>query len=212
MIVSAENESDHTEFKGASSQNYENLDSGINKNVKWDGVGSVDRMNLTKEGYSELGGRDGGIRQTTLSLDQKSSYFGFDLGSGSKGGQVDFYNGNSRVGSLSIADLGVDSGFIHFTGDVNTSWDTVVFSSGENGIFDTKNWTSRVEGWNPEVDGALPGKPQLEITNGSSSVIDKVSSSFAVAAPGAPAPPMTACLAFAGVLLLQALRRAKSVA
>ncbi|MEI6322941.1 MAG: hypothetical protein WCP60_07565 [bacterium] len=31
-------------------------------------------------------------------------------------------------------------------------------------------------------------------------------------APGAPAPPMTACFAFAGVLLLQAFRRTKQVA
>ncbi len=34
----------------------------------------------------------------------------------------------------------------------------------------------------------------------------------AIAAPGAPAPPLTACMAFAGVLLLQAVRRAKQVA
>jgi hypothetical protein len=38
-----------------------------------------------------------------------------------------------------------------------------------------------------------------------------ITSGFVPAAPGAPAPPLTACLAFAGVLLLQSLRKRRAV-
>lgn len=217
LIVSGSESDSASSFKGAVSESFDGLSAGVHNNVDWNGVGSIDSLKLVKGSggtYSEFSGADGGRQSATLSLGKNSSYFGFDLISAKKGGNVDFYNGNTHVGSLSISDLeskGFKSGFVNFTGDANTSWNKIVFSNGEDAGFDTKNWTSRVDGWNPSVDGTLPGTPLVEVKNGFSSFVTKVSASFATSAPGAPTPPITACLAFAGVILLQALRR-KSVA
>ncbi len=64
-----------------------------------------------------------------------------------------------------------------------------------------------------KVDGEKSEKPVVKESESSKSDKERsYNEGFAVAAPGAPAPPITACLAFAGVLLLQAFRRTKSVA
>ena len=64
-----------------------------------------------------------------------------------------------------------------------------------------------------KVDGEKSDKPVVKESESSKGDKERsYNDDFAVAAPGAPAPPMTACLAFAGVLLLQAFRRTKSVA
>ena len=213
MIISAATGDDHSSLGHVSSEDFTSLSAGIHNNQSWSGVGSIDTIKLDSVSgsvYSDNSSADHGIQKTSLSLNQKSSYFGFDLVSGHTGDSVNFYNGGNLVGKLAMGDLlgkGVSSGFVSFTGDANTSWDQVVFFGAGNSSFETKNWSTRVAGWNPLTDGGLQGTPELEIKNGSSAVITSVSSSFVPAAPGAPAPPITACLAFAGVLMLQALRR-----
>jgi hypothetical protein len=121
--------------------------------------------------------------------------------------------------------------FVNFTGAAGTSWDTIVLDDTYGKGFETDNWTSRVNGWNPSKDASLPGTVIADLTTqGGNTTVAAVTSAtlnpsgqlvlqnggkfvsnFVPSAPGAPAPPMAACLAFAGVLLFQALRR-RSVA
>ncbi len=175
----------------------------------------------------------GVVNTTTLKLNTASSYFGLYWSAGDAANDLKFYNGTTLVADFTTANLmnklpgsyygnpitsgynagansGEPYGFINFVGDANTSWDSIVFGNNGGSGFEADNYTSRVNGWNPTTDGALPGKPLLELKDGQITTISAVPAGFAAA--GAPAPPMTACLAFAGVLLLQALRRAKSVA
>ena len=174
------------------------------------------------------------VNTTTLRLNTASSYFGLYWSAGDAANDLKFYNGNTLVADFTTANLmnklpgsyygnpitagsnagknsGEPYGFINFVGDANTSWDRIVFGNNAGSGFEADNYTSRVNGWNPITDGALPGTPLLELKNGTLTSINAVPVDFA-AAPGAPAPSLTACLAFAGVLLLQALRRAKTVA
>ena len=174
----------------------------------------------------------GVVNTTTLTLNNSSSYFGLYWSAGDKANVLDFYSGNHLVAEFSTSSL-MDKlassyygnpitsgnnagknpnepyGFINFIGDATTSWDKIVFSNNGGSGFEADNYTSRVAGWNPITDGSLPGTPLLELKNGALTTISGVPVGF-VAAPSAPAPPMTACLAFAGVLVLQALRRKRS--
>ncbi len=194
----------------------------------------------------------GGIQTTTLTLNNSSSYFGLYWSAGDPNNSISFYNGNTLVGSFSTASLmdklpssyngnpnyagpfgGLDPnepfGFINFYAGTGTEWNKVVLSDTASSGFESDNWTSRVNGWNPSVDGSLGGTPVvlLQNDNGTLTTTDITSVStvnnevsvgtasgsvnFVPAAPGAPAPPMTACLAFAGVLILQAMRRVRSI-
>ena len=175
------------------------------------------------------------VNTTTLTLNTPSSYFGMYWSAADSPNDIKFYNGGNLVADINTATFqsalpssyngnpitagwhtGQDSSepfaFINFVGDATTTWDTIVFSNNGGSGFEGDNYTSRVNGWNPVTDGALPGTPLLELKDGTLTSISGVPSSFAAAAPGAPAPSLTACLAFAGVLLLQALRRSKSAA
>ena len=196
----------------------------------------------------------GGVQYTTISLNNQSSYFGMYWSAGDAANTLSFYNGNTLVGQFNTqslmnklpagyngnpnpANLHQDSsepfGFVNFSALNGTSWNKIVLADNHTSGFESDDWTSRVNGWDPSVDGALPGTAvALVTTTGGVSTSDLISSvntsggsiaittvdasgsavlqNFVPAAPGAPAPPMTACLAFAGVLVLQALRR-KSV-
>ena len=138
-----------------------------------------------------------------------------------------YYGNPNTAGSWGGKNAGEPYGFINFIGGAGTTWDSIVFSNTANSGFEADNYTVRTDGWNPVTDGALPGTPVvlLETIGGvqSTTGITSVTAvdgkitiatasgavNFAPAVPGAPAPPMTACLAFAGVLVLQALRRNK---
>ena len=172
----------------------------------------------------------GVINTTTLKLNSASSYFGLYWSAGDAANDLKFYNGSTLVadfntqnlvdklpksyfgnpitsGSNAGKDSGEPFGFINFIGDATTSWDKIVFSNNAGSGFEADNYTSRVNGWNPTVDGALPGTPFVDIKNGVVQNINTLPASFVAAAPAAPAPPLTACLAFAMVLILQALRK-----
>jgi len=228
----------NTTLGGTSVMTFDNLNTGVNNNVSWSGVGTFDSLNI--KNADQYGGANGTryaveglgvVPTTTLSLNQSSSYFGMWWSAGDAANQLNFYKSGSLVASFDTANLmsqlssayngnpnsgtyhGQDSGekfgFINFIGDATTSWDQIQFSNNAGSGFEADNYTSRVAGWNPATDGTIPGTPVLELKNGVYSNISSVPAGFA-AAPSAPAPPMTACLAFAGVLVLQALRRKRS--
>ena len=220
-------------------ETFNNLSTGVNNNVSWTGVGTFDTLNVKNS--DQYGGAGGSkyaveglnvVNKTTLSLNQNSQYFGLWWSAGDAANVMDFYNGGNLVAHFTTQNLmsllpssyngnpdpshlgqntGEKYGFINFIGDASTSWDKIVFSNNGGSGFEADNYTSRVAAWNPSVDGPLPGTPYLRIKDGVVSNINSLPSDFS-AAPGAPAPSLTACLAFAGVLLLQALRRAKSAA
>ena len=94
-------------------------------------------------------------------------------------------------------------GFINFFGDAKTSWDSVVVTSNGKSELITDNHTSRVEPWNPLVDGALPGVP-VAIGSGKESkkiTKDDLQGTLWAAAPAAPLPPLPLLVAF-GTLAL----------
>jgi len=198
----------------------------------------------------------GGISKSTITLNKQSSYFGIYWSAGDPGNIMSFYNGNNLVGTFSTQSLmsklpagydgnpnkpnlhqdpGEPFGFVNFTGLNGVSWNKIVLSNPSGSGFESDNWTTRVNSWNPVKDGTLPGTPitvvttskgvsttqnvsQVTTTGGKITIATvnsagkKTVSSFVPSAPGAPAPPLTACLAFAGVLLLQTLRSRKIAA
>lgn len=221
----------------------------LNANV-YGGAPNAEGTGATRYAVQSTSGSLGGIGKTTLSLNTPSSYFGLYWSAGDPYNVLDFYNGNNLVAHFTTANLmnklpssyngnpnslfpgdrSEKFGFINFMGSEGTSWNSIVFSNLGSSGFESDNWTSRVNGWNPTVD-TLPGTPveliqtsggvqttadvtKVTVTDGGISITAKdtttgkvLSTDFLAAAPAAPAPPVTACLAFAGVLLLQTLRR-----
>ena len=221
-------------------ETFDNLPTGVNNNVSWSGVGTFERLNIkTADLYGGAGGSKyaveglGVVNKTTLTLNSPSSDFGVWWSAGDAANVVNFYNRGNLIGSFTTANLiillphsykgnpdtalwyqgqksGEKYGFINFIADKNTTWDKIEFTNSGGSGFEADNYTSRVAAWNPTVDGPLPGTPYLRLKNGVYTPISSLPGDFQV--PGAPAPSLTACLAFAGVLLLQALRGAKTVA
>jgi hypothetical protein len=118
----------------------------------------------------------------------------------------------SRIYSLAAAEksltdpaisTGKPYGFINFFGDAKTSWDSIVLTSMGKSELITDNYTSRVEAWDPLVDGALPGVP-VAIGSGKESkqiTKDELQGTLWAAAPAAPLPPLPLLVAF-GTLAL----------
>ena len=250
-------------LSGTSVENFSGMSAGVYNNVNWSGVGTVDQVSLLNNNqYGGVPGSSiyavqsassglGGVQNTTISLNNQSSYFGIYWSAGDAANTLSFYNGSTLVGQFSTqtlmnklpagyngnpnpANLHQDSGepfgFVNFSALNGTSWNKIVLTDNQGSGFESQDWTSRVNGWDPTLDGALPGNAvALVTTTGGTSTSDLISSvntsggsiaittvnasgtavlqNFVPAAPGAPAPPMTACIAFAGVLVLQALRR-----
>ncbi len=201
----------------------------------------------------------GKVATTTLKLNESSSYFGLYWSAGDSANDMKFYDKGVLVADFTTANLmnmlpksyygnpikdGPNSGknadepygFINFFGGQNTAWDTIVFSNTQNSGFEADNYTVRSEGWNPKIDGALPGTAVISVeSSGGVQTVSKISSvttsgdkliltvkdaktglskilNFAPAAPAAPAPPMSAVVAFVSVIALKALRRKKVAA
>lgn len=221
-------------------ETFDNLPTGVNNNVSWSGVGTFDTVNIKNaDVYGGAAGSKyaveglGVVNKTTLTLNSPSSYFGLWWSAGDAANVLNFYNSGNLVGSFTTANLinllpnsykgnpdtalwyqgqnsGEKYGFINFIADKNTTWDKIEFTNSGGSGFEADNYTSRVGAWSPSVDGSLPGTPYLRLKDGVYTAISSLPANFQV--PGAPAPSFTACLAFAGVLLLQALRRAKTAA
>ncbi len=111
---------------------------------------------------------------TTLTLNTPSAYFGLWWSAGDAANRLTFYNGSDLVADFTTASLvnilpntykgnptaafldqnaGEKYAFFNIFGDVNTTWDKIVFSNAYSSGFESDNHTSRVEAW-----GQLPGE------------------------------------------------------
>ena len=253
MIVSYESAGVwNSPLSSANVENFNNASLGMNNNLNWNGVGTINAIDVVSAnqyggvpapGYSQGNnypeiGPGFGTTTSTLTLNKNSSYFGMEWSAADQYNTVSFFNNGTLVASLNEAnvfkqipagwpspyqgnpnpafsgqDYGEQFAFINFLGAPGTSWNQIVFSNNGDTGFESDNWTSRVNAWNPLTDGTLPGTPALQVLNGITTQITSFPADFgaATAAPGAPAPPMGACIAFAAVLGLQALRSRRVV-
>lgn len=192
--------------------------------------GALDASNPKGTNYS-LQGAGTKVLSSTLSLNEASSYFGLWWSAGDSQNVLDFYLGDKLVSQFTTASLmkplpdsydgnpkdrSINSSepyaFINFFGDETTSWDRIVLSNTGSSGFESDNYTSRVEAWDPLVDGALPGVPVVivsgketkaitaESLEGTRWSLDKTSVG---AVPGAPAPPVLLLAAFAAVAVVR---------
>lgn len=98
---------------------FDQLKTGVNKNVSWSGVGSfnqlyvkgtdvyggaADATNPKGTNYS-LQGAGTGVLSSTLTLEKSSSYFGMWWSAGDPYNKLDFYQGSQLVGSFTTASL-----------------------------------------------------------------------------------------------------------
>lgn len=199
-------------LSGTNVQTFDNL-LGVHKDVVWEGVGTFDQLNVIKADV--YGGAPsasmpkgtpyavegiGKIAQTTLKLNEASSYFGLYWSAGDSANDLKFYNQGVLVADFTTANLmnmlpksyygnpiaagdnagknsGEPYGFINFIGGANTSWDTVVFGNTQGSGFEADNYTVRNEGWNPAKDGALPGTPVVALeSSGGVQTVSKITS------------------------------------
>ena len=202
----------NSSLSGTTVQTFDNL-SGINKNVVWQGVGQFDQLNVIKadiyggapsatspKGTSYAVEGLGAVKQTTLSLNQASSYFGLYWSAGDAANDLKFYNKGNLVADFTTANLmnllpksyygnpiatgpnagkdaGEPFGFINFFGNAKTTWDKIVFTNTTNSGFEADNYTSRVNGWNPTADGKLPGTAVAVIqSNNGVQTVSKIAS------------------------------------
>ncbi len=98
---------------------FDNLNTGVDKNVSWGGVGTfdqlyvkstdiyggaVDKGNPNGSQYS-LQGAGTEVLSSTLTLDKSTSYFGMWWSAGDAANKLDFYNGSKLVGEFTTASL-----------------------------------------------------------------------------------------------------------
>jgi hypothetical protein len=190
--------------------------------------GAADVLNPKGSRYS-LQGAGSGVLASTLKLDTESSYFGMWWSAGDAKNVLEFYNGDTLMGRFTTASLmdplpgsydgnpldrsinrGEPYGFINFFADEKTSWDRIVLTNEGSSGFESDNYTTRVEAWNPLVDGALPGVPVAIVSGDKTTSVTAKSlegtrwsldESSVGAIPGAPVPPWTLLAAFAAVFI-----------
>lgn len=202
----------NSSLSGTSVQTFDNL-IGINRNVVWKDVGTFDQLNVLKADVyggapsaSSPRGTNyaveglGAVKQTTLSLNEASSYFGLYWSAGDGANNLRFYSDGELVADFTTANLmnllpksyygnpittgpnagknaGEPYGFINFFGDANTTWDKIVFTNTSSSGFEADNYTTRVEGWDPVEDGKLPGTPVVAVqSTGGDQTVSKITS------------------------------------
>ena len=192
--------------------------------------GAPDAKNPNGSLYSlQLAGT--GLLSSTLTLDKSSSYFGMWWSAGDPNNKLEFYNGSKLVGAFTTASLmdplpsdydgnpmnrklnsGEPYGFINFFGDEKTTWDSIVFTNNGSSGFESDNYTTRVEAWDPLADGKLPGVPVVIVDGKTTTKVDEktlegtrwaLNDTSVGAVPGAPVPPWTLLSAFAAVFVLR---------
>ncbi len=260
----------NSSLSGTNVQTFDTL-SGINKNFVWQDVGTFDQLNVisanlyggapsatSPKGTNYAVEGLGAVKQTTLTLNQSSSYFGLYWSAGDAANNLKFYSNGQMVADFTTSNLmnllpksyfgnpitagpnagkntGEAYGFINFFGDANTTWDKIVFSNNTSSGFEADNYTTRVDGWDPAVDGKLPGTPVVAVqSQGGQQTVSKIASvttapdnsllikvvnvktgfasmlEFAPAAPAAPAPPIAVMAALGAVIALKGLKRKKA--
>lgn len=249
IITYAENpQANLSSLKNTEVFTFDNLATGVDKNVSWKGVGTFDQLYIKntdvyggatsatspKGSKYSLQGAGTEVLSSTLKLDHNSSYFGMWWSAGDPNNVLKFYEGDKLVGSFTTASLlgelpdsyygnpkdrSMNSNeayaFINFYGDAKTAWDKIVLTNNNYSGFESDNYTSRVAAWNPMVDGVLPGLPVAMVNGTKTTKITAKSlegtqwslgQTAVSAAPGAPAPPVTLLVAFAGVICLRQVR------
>ena len=162
------------------------------------------------------------VLSSTLTLDTASSYFGFWWSAGDPYNVLSFYNGDTLVGQFTTASLmaplpdaydgnplnraingSEPYAFINFFGDSETSWDKIILTNNQASGFESDNYTTRVEAWDPLVDGALPGVPVALVSGKDTQLVSSadLEGTLWSAAPGAPLPPFS-LLAFFGLVVI----------
>ena len=98
---------------------FDNLKTGVDKNVSWKGVGSFDQLYVKgtdiyggavdagnpKGSQYSLQGAGTEVLSSTLTLDKSSSYFGMWWSAGDPSNKLEFFQGNKLVGSFTTASL-----------------------------------------------------------------------------------------------------------
>jgi len=170
------------------------------------------------------------VLSSTLTLDEASSYFGLWWSAGDARNVLQFYSGDALVAQFTTASLlsplpkdyygnpldpsingGEPYAFINFFGDADTTWDRIVFTNDGRSGFESDNYTTRVQAWDPIVDGALPGVPVALVSGKDTKLVtaEDLQGTLWAAAPGAPLPPLPLLVAF-GLFALARGRRALS--
>ena len=224
---------------------FNSLKTGTQRNVERDGVGTFDKLYISKTDvyggapdaknpngsrYS-LQGAGSGVLASTLKLETPSSYFGMWWSAGDPHNVLEFYNGDTLIGRFTTASLmdplpseydgnpmnrklnsGEPYGFINFFGDEKTAWDRIVMTNDASSGFESDNYTTRVDAWDPLTDGKLPGVPVVIVDGKTTTNVDEKSledtrwvlnETSVAAVPGAPVPPWTLLSAFAAVFVLR---------
>ena len=164
------------------------------------------------------------VKATTLTLDTPSSYFGFFWSAGDASNMLQFYKGSNLVAEFTTKSLlsnlpadyygnplnrstnkGEPYAFINFYGDEATAWDSVVMTNESTSGFESDNYTSRVQAWSGEKDGAITGRPVVVVDGTKVTAVTSVPEKWAFSskAPAAPVPPLYALVAFAVVVGLR---------
>lgn len=198
--------------------------------------GAVDQNTGTASQFSWQGSR--WAQTSTLQLIEASSYFGMWWSAGDPNNQLTFYSGDSIVsqyttgsmfGSLNLSqdyygnpltggNAGEPYAFINFYGNETTSWDRIELTQTGGGGFESDNYTSRVEAFNPETDSIEDlGEVVATVEGTETSVVEGPSEVDLVyddngggwvwnvesTAPGAPTPPVYALVLFAAVFAVK---------
>ncbi len=231
-----------TSLQRASVFDFNDLTPGLHKNVAWGNVGTFDQIFVLKPNqyggapdaanprgtnYS-VQGVGSPVKQTTLTLNTPSSYFGMWWSAGDRANELTFYNGNELIAQFTTRNLmellprsyygnpidrrmnsGEPYGFINFFGDSKTKWDRIIFSNVTSSGFEADNITIRENQWSGTQDGALPGIPVAVVDGGQVTKVTKLSGKWLAAAPGAPAPPLALLVAFGVVVAVRARKHLK---
>jgi len=109
----------NSSLSGTKVFDFNTLATGLNKGVKWDGVGSFDALHIMKAdvygGATDAKHADGTnysvqgigseVAKTTLTLNEDSSYFGFWWSAGDGANLLEFYNDGKMVQSFTTKSL-----------------------------------------------------------------------------------------------------------
>ena len=108
----------NTTLQNANVETFDNLPTGVNNNVNWQGVGTFDKVNVkTADQYggaptvSKPNGSQyaveglGIVNTTTLKLNSPSSYFGLYWSAGDAANDLKFYNNGALVADFTTANL-----------------------------------------------------------------------------------------------------------
>ena len=195
--------------------------------------GATDAANPNGSRYS-VQGAGTSVSTATLSLDSPSAYFGMWWSAGDPSNILSFYYQNELVAQYTTASLlsvlpdsydgnpknrslnpNEPYAFVNFYGDETTLWDEIQFSNVSRSGFESDNYTTRVEAWDPLVDGELSGVPVALLEGATQTVVnetDIAGTTWAEApppgldlVPGAPAPPITLLALFGAVALARGM-------